>query len=115
MNKQNKKPLYKVLNEERTQGEWDNNLHDGNVTSGGLFVGNFNSMMVSKRTTNANAKYTALCVNNLASLSEALETTLKAMTDLVRQLPRGESLADYNLDYCEIAEQKAKEALSRIS
>jgi hypothetical protein len=44
-------------------------------------------------------------------LVEALEVSKKAMIDLVRQLPNDEKLADYNLDYCEIAEQKITDAL----
>lgn len=44
---------------------------------------------------------------------EALQSTLNAMRDLIRQLPNDESLADFRLDYCEIAEQKAIEAIKK--
>jgi hypothetical protein len=46
-------------------------------------------------------------------LLEALQSTLNAMRDLIRQLPADESIADYRLDSCEIAEQKAVEAIKK--
>lgn len=46
-------------------------------------------------------------------LVEGLDVSLRAMTGLVRQLPVDESLADYNLDFCEIAEQAAKQLITK--
>jgi len=49
---------------------------------------------------------------SVEQMAEALKTTLEALKDLVRQLPTDENLADYRLDFAELAEQKAIAALS---
>jgi len=46
-------------------------------------------------------------------LLEALEITLKAMLNLSRQIPTNETLADFNFDLCEIAEEKALKAIEK--
>jgi len=51
-------------------------------------------------------------VEGVEQMAEALKITLEALKDLVRQLPNDESLADYRLDFAELAEQKATSALS---
>ncbi len=63
----------KELNQLRTQGEWDSDLHDGNVSCGGMIVANCNSMFISKQTSTANAKYICHAVNNHEALLEALK------------------------------------------
>lgn len=81
-NKEPEKPLWKVLNEQRTQGEWQLSENEDNkelVTrvSNGLITANFEcdyfNSKHSKGETTANAQYTALAVNNLHILAEALE------------------------------------------
>lgn len=55
----------------------------------------------------------AVLIEASPDLLEALQSTLNAMRDLIRQLPNDESLADFRLDSCEIAEQKAIEAIKK--
>jgi hypothetical protein len=47
-----------------------------------------------------------------ARLREALTDTLSALEDLVRQLPNDDRLADYSLDFAEVASFKARAALA---
>lgn len=101
------KPLWKVLNEQRTQVEW---VNDGHTVATGWqpndeTIADFNPRNFPYPTigdTNEkkclyNAQYTALAVNNLASLAEALEA---AMEEQYLTLP---------------TYKKIKEALARIS
>jgi hypothetical protein len=57
----------------------------------------------------ANAKL----IKAAPELLKALNTTLAALKDVVRQLPAGESLADYRLDFAEAAEFEAMEAIKK--
>ena len=74
---QSKQPLYKVLNEQRTQGEWNED--------GLAIVGPRPEIEICVMTNDedvkgeayANAQYTALAVNNLHLLAEALEEMIK--------------------------------------
>lgn len=120
MNTENKtqQPLYKVLNEKRTQGEMQSysNVSDikfpfqmVNKEDNGTVVCNFLSNIYDERKewkeAKANSEYTTLAVNNLASIAEALESFIEwgkrdyafHSTDLINEL------------------KKAKEALNRIS
>jgi len=45
----------------------------------------------------------------------ALEVTLKALIDICTQIPNGETLANYNFDLSEIAQNKAEQALKNNS
>lgn len=109
--KQDSKPLWQRLNEERTQGEWSA-FFDGE--KGGIdyefevqkgtniferydFVSFDNMDGRSER----NAQYTALAVNNLASLAEALH-------ELLNVDPLND-IAHFN------AQLKAQKALNKIS
>lgn len=107
------KPLYKVLDEQRTQGEWinDNDMVANGVeptdeTIFGSFLGeDYHYPCVHERSKNeakVNAAYTALAVNNLANLAEALQNFI---TDCEL------SGWGYNPDHIE----QAKEALNKIS
>ena len=115
----NTKPLYKILNEERPQGEWhiinwgeQSQLRDGNKNELAMFNrnGKFDSGIPNTEWSAA-ANYTALAVNNLHHLAEALENIIseweqesKAFTILT-----GDTIQEpENIT-------KAKEALNRIS
>ena len=68
MSNQDKKPLYKVLDEQRTQGNIivdENSLGEVCIWVKGKNVGTINK--------EADAEYMTLAVNNLASLAEVLE------------------------------------------
>lgn len=103
-------PLYKRLNEQRTQGEWK---HDIDRNKQEIFTSTFkgrscimsaetrHSFHVGTDQSEANAKYTALAVNNLHHLAEALEALTKWVT--------------HNTDATPTALINAREALSRIS
>lgn len=102
-----KLPLYKVLNEKRTQVEF--NAHLYNLSDHTIREGKKGRVLmeVCKQHTNdpeaeANAQYTALCVNNLHHLAEALQGFVDYL--------------DSDLSEAEtILLNRAKEALKRIS
>ncbi len=86
---QNKKPLWKELNEQRTQGEWDSAYGDES-NSYGIFTKNMidnrlrenpiclvSPIALLDDTDKANAHYIVLSTNNLASLAEALDLAIK--------------------------------------
>lgn len=94
MNTENNKPLYVRLNEERTQGEWvleqlsswnqisnDKAIVRAEIVSKNLWerVAEFDLTTLTGRTNllggspKSDAQYTALAVNNLHILAEALE------------------------------------------
>lgn len=112
------KPLWRVLNEQRTQGNWifkdQGHLPDDegkllclrSELNGG-YISQFQQIGEHKNDAEANAKYTALAVNNLSHLAKALE---KCITQLNIW---AESDAWDERD--EEAYEAAKEALSRIS
>lgn len=93
----NTQPLYKVLNEQRTQGEWE--TPDNTIWSGQDEIGKF--LYHGNSANKANAQYTALAVNNLHHLAEALEALTKWVI--------------HNTDATPTALINAREALSRIS
>jgi len=110
-------PLWKQLNEQRTQGEWEweqcrgNNRYEHAVFSrnGGKYgsyvitqLGMEDTVEKEPEEIKANAAYTALAVNNLAVLAEALER----FVNFVDQ---------QKLDYESAMVRAAKEALNRIS
>ena len=79
-------PLWRELNEDRTQGEWKVEKYPA-VGYPNVIKSEFTSSHVALMglptegedntvEAEANAKYTALAVNNLARLAEALETAL---------------------------------------
>jgi hypothetical protein len=121
----NNKPLYKVLNEERTQGEWMPGTNTASKEWMQIFCNK--KVVLEVNTINKkgerkagdfqkedyNAKYTALAVNNLAHLAEALEGLMN------NPLPNpniynGADYFDKQSKYME-AKDKAREALKRIS
>lgn len=110
------KPLYKVLNEERTQGELyivetfpslvfcNTQMHEA------AQILPASPILIAQPTTDScqqktNAEYTALAVNNLHVLAEALENMIRAIEFDGEALP----------DIAQVAAEEAKEALSRIS
>lgn len=79
------KPLYKRLNEERTQGNWgndgcaiDSDQFEICVMSTGAKDQDGNTIKWAE--CEANAQYTALAVNHLHLLAEALETLTKEVS-----------------------------------
>lgn len=124
----NNKPLYKVLNEKRTGGEWGmyisekgkdgcsrayinssfpHDMYETICTMSGL---NGNEAGENAK---INAQYTALAVNNIAHLAEALE----GLMNNPMPNPNMYNAADYfdrQSKYME-AKDKAREALKRIS
>lgn len=74
MSKTTTKPLYKRLNEERTQGEWGISKDGCDIeTTDSAKLGILAVYAISKEKDKANAQYTALAVNNLHKIAEALE------------------------------------------
>jgi len=109
--KGNVKPLYKKLDEERTQGTW----HLGNTAmleSPSLWVGGTRILVADEvpheiLSGTTNAKYAALAVNNLAPLAEALTncvTLIETFGFITNIKPEG--FTEYT---------KAKAALKAIS
>ena len=118
-----KLPLYKVLAEKITQGEWKlSQLDDYSLITGKIpshtdilcsnpieTIKMFDNLP-DEETCKANAKYTALAVNNLHHLAEALENLIKQATETTKDL-----VAFNGADILDAAIDKAKEALTRIS
>ena len=75
MNQQNTQPLYKVLNEKRTQGEWTaiNDERDIYSANGDIIMECLGNHNITNEEDIFNAKYTALTVNNLAKIADKLE------------------------------------------
>lgn len=89
MNATNNKPLYRTLNEERTQGKWETGERDNpedtnipywiSVMYSGACQPVFDTASFKPNTQpqldrmKADAEYTALAVNNLHYLAEALQ------------------------------------------
>jgi hypothetical protein len=89
MNTQETKPLYKVLDEKRTQSKWElSQFKEGDYSLCKEEAGD----MVCDNLTEANAQYIALAVNNFASVVEALEKLLKSHRQLT---------ADISFDLCD--------------
>ena len=82
---ESKQPLYKVLNEQRTQGQWGYGEYKGSESYKAHIIGDYsneiakfywqteNNKSNNDKQSEANAQYTALAVNNLHHLAEALE------------------------------------------
>lgn len=121
------KPLYQVLNEQRTQGEWIleqpssfNQISDeraiirAEIPSKNLWerVAEFDLTSLTGRTNllggshKADAAYTALAVNNLHILAEALEIAKNYVEHFISNGGIGE---------CEKDLATVKEALNKIS
>ncbi len=90
----------------RTGGEWDNNLHDGNVNCGGMKVADCNSMFISKQTADANAKYICLAVNSHEAL---LDIAKRALFMFQNEANYPEGTNGYRLA------QSAKEAINKCT
>ena len=112
--KQDSKPLWQRLNEERTQGDWSVNPISGKelrmlktgVNGYNVRIGILaDTEQHQKNEPQANARYTALAVNNLASLAEGYT---KFMEDYLK----GEESLDV---ICRRHFETAKEALNKIS
>ena len=76
------KPLYKVLNQQRTQGEWklpeqEKELNSYSLITDGMSIATVYAIDIPDEEGLANAQYTALSVNNLHHLAEALEILTK--------------------------------------
>lgn len=110
-------PLYKQLNEQRTQGEW--NYEYDNDEFGQFFntiaedyknVFKYRYGCLEDIEYKSNAQYTCLAVNNLHHLAEALENLINKASETTKDIVAFEGA--YILDK---AIDKAKEALNRIS
>ena len=79
MKNETKQPLYKVLNEQRTQTEWSVTGLEFRAKSSLLLgsIYNHNPLNQSYEQAKANAQYAALAVNNLANLAEALKSLME--------------------------------------
>ena len=75
------------------------------------FIGDIGGGIMGTPEIIANAKL----ISAAPDLLDALNTALNAIKDIIRQLPNDENLADYNLDYCEIAEEKAIKAIKKAT
>lgn len=105
--KQDSKPLWQRLNEERTQGDFTVGETALTATTS-LWVG---GTLIAKMADvpheggNANAQYTALAVNNLESLAEALAGILNNTSS------NDNDRIEVDIEFI----LKAKEALNKIS
>lgn len=129
--------LYQQLNEARTQGEWET-FEEGATghfsvvarpspkDHGDIIFDAPTSWEASMRRWQANAQYTALAVNNLHHLAEALENDNKTFTSLHESIMRVYGWVDSHNSalgselrtiMAELLNRKDKtnEALSRIS
>jgi|GEM_PF-4390989 len=113
----NTTPLWKELNEKRTQGEWVAKPKRGNnIYEYSVIVPNIKTICEMEathlgdvKTTAANAGYTALCVNNFKEVVEALEEMLWAAEN-----GEAEAQKQGRKRYIERLEQ-TRNALSKIS
>lgn len=101
-------PLYKVLNEKRTQGDWANSgdiqiRHKQRSILIAQFHKHLECNMPAFEVT-ANALYTALAVNNLAPLADALATIQSVLKDWDNGTGKYKNLIEH-----------ADKALNRIS
>jgi len=112
MKQENKKPLYKVLNEQRPEIKFDVKAGDKNFMRLVGYIPNMESPLNFKEQSEQSeqlrlaGKYTALAVNNLHHLAEALEELHKAAMDV--------GITEWWQKHTETV-AKAKEALNRIS
>ena len=112
MTQETAQTLYKVLDANRTQGKWI--ADDGDVFSlktGGHIAQIYDGLdrhisNQEKETVKANEAYTALAVNNLAKVADALQ-------DMISAYERERGLL--NIEYLHQSYHKAKEALKAIS
>jgi hypothetical protein len=106
----NTAPLWRRLNEARTQGKWENSTNYIGVKKDRIthFVG---GVTLTEAQDEINAQYTALAVNNLHILAEALEDTLREYNAACKLLAEstGMTWSENNISI------KAKEALKAIS
>ena len=106
------KPLWQQLNEQRTQGEW----YIENKTDTGIWVGHLKSVCscaalmsgINDDEKIANTRYTALAVNNLHLLAEALQTFVSMIDD---KKARGKRITEHEWDIY----STSCETLNRIS
>ena len=76
----NVQPLYKVLNEQRTQGVWEaiqgDSMNRYQIVTPDMTISDVLAIDIPDEEGEANAQYTALAVNNLAPLAKVLEECL---------------------------------------
>lgn len=105
MTQETNKPLYQQLNEQRTQGYWHQFGYKEKSTfleveKGTIAEFKFGVSKAEQAEDITNAQYTALAVNNLAEIAEALESLI---SELETKGATGKLI------------EKAKEALNKIS
>lgn len=108
-------PLYKRLDEQRTQGEWITERDTENTNSAYLvkdihtnWVATFgtSSFHEYERECKSNVQYTALSVNNLAPIADALAV-------LIEEYKRQQEIEYYAIDADKVL--AAEQALAKIS
>lgn len=132
-NKTNSTPLWRELNEKRTQGifivdgdmiictdnpeTYPKAYNDGIVIFENATAENTTdeSIVAHFAQQPANKKYTALAVNNLARLAEALEGLLFKIDTKYEERPTSTGANVMHKLKCDVEYQKAKEALAAIS
>ena len=108
-------PLYKVLNEQRTQGKvfTDKAENDSEIVlsygNGSIALASFYCHPIDEET-KANAQYTALAVNNLNEIADCLDTLLTYCKWIPKEVFTEEGRQEFHLEL-----KRAKEALSSIS
>lgn len=121
----NTKPLYKVLNEKRTGGIWELSSLDHTALITGDVPNHIDILSCDPKgsiklfdrlpnyeTAEANTKYTALAVNNIANCAEALELCVKLFKAMEEQMPDLPLLSHFGY---QMTRDTAKEALKLIS
>ena len=74
MTQETKQPLYKVLDANRTQGNWTVEHKESIYSLPNKLITRYDgNCHVSSQEDKANAQYTALAVNNLAKIADALQ------------------------------------------
>ena len=127
---QQQQQLWKVLNEQRTSGNWEAKQSSGNnLYKYKVVVPSIKTVAEMEaddkediQTVKANAAYTALCINNFHKLAEALEearSELLAMGRIIRSFDEDNLHMDYwtnDGDYIPNKSfKKVTEALQAIS
>lgn len=113
---QNTLPLWKELNQKRTQGEWHYYSFSNFVTiedesTNHLFTNDSNGNEKIKEQAKNNAQYTALAVNNFAQVCEALEEVEQVIKE---REPNIEDDKEYLMETISTLRELAKQVLNNI-
>lgn len=107
-----KEPLYKRLNKERTQGNWETSrFKEGDFSLCKEDAGD----MICEGFTEANAEYTALAVNNLHVFAEAFSQLKMEIDEVCREVSDSAKQRVYSKLRQTDSYKKLEEALNSIS